>query len=128
MQSKNQIVIVQSRSDLDKKSESTFVVSEFIKSYRLIRAFKALALFWAIAIFCILIPMLHFVLVPAFLLVGIFMFFQQMGIHYYLIGGQIRCPSCEKEFDLKPVAFDWPKRDICPYCRADLTISAQISS
>lgn len=128
MQPQNQSVTVQSRSDLDKKSESIIVVSNFIKSYRLIRAFKALALFWAIAIFCILVPMLHFVLVPAFLLVGIFMFFQQLGIYYYLVSGQIRCPSCEKDFSLKPVAFDWPKREICPHCRADLTISAQTSS
>ncbi len=123
MQPFSQNVVVQSRSDLDKRSESVLVISEFIKSYRVIRALKALAICWAIALLCILIPILHFVLVPAFFFVGLFMFFMQMGIHYQLVSGQIQCPNCDKTMPLKPEAFDWPKREICSHCRADLTIN-----
>lgn len=123
MQPQNQNVVVQPRSDLDKQSESVLIVSEYLKSYRLMRALKALGICWAIALVCILVPILHFVLVPAFFLAGIFMFFMQMGIHFHLISGQIQCPSCDKDMPLKPGAFDWPKREICVNCRADLTIN-----
>ena len=122
MQPQSQNVIIQSRSDLDKQSESILIVSEYLKSLRVLRAFKALGICWAIALLCVLVPMLHFILVPAFFLAGIFIFFMQMGIHFYLVSGEIRCPSCDKNMSLKPGAFDWPKREICMNCRADLTI------
>lgn len=115
-------VIIRSRSDLDKQSDSKIMIVGFSKTSRIMRAVKSLAVCWAISIFCILVPMLHFILVPAFFILGIFMFFHQMSIHCYLISGTIGCPSCRKDLNLRPAAFDWPKREICQYCRADLSV------
>lgn len=115
-------VVVRSRSDLDKQSDGLIVVKGFGKSARMWRAIKALLICWFIAAFCILVPILHFVLVPAFLLVGVFMFFHQMSVTTHLISGSVRCPSCQNEMSLKPMAFDWPKREICTNCRSDLTL------
>lgn len=121
-------VRIRSRSDLDKHADSQLIVKGFSSGIRTMRAVKALLICWAIAVFCVLIPMLHFVLVPLFFLAGIFMFFNQMSVHSYLVSGTIPCPACQKEVILKPMAFDWPKREICNYCRADLSISPQTSS
>jgi hypothetical protein len=119
-------VIVKSRADLDKQSESTVEVVPLTKGSRLGRGLRALAICWGIAIFCILIPILHFVLVPLFLLIGILMFVQQYGQKYFFIAGAIQCPSCQTELKPSNGAFDWPKREICSHCRADLTLNEKI--
>lgn len=116
-------VIVKSRADLDKTTQANVQIVTLTKGGRLIRGLKALGICWAIAIFCILIPILHFVLVPLFLLIGALMFMQQWGQQYYFVSGSILCPSCQTEIKPKAGAFDWPKREICHNCRADLSFS-----
>lgn len=116
-------VIVKSRADLDKLSETQVEIEELTSSGRAMRGLKALGICWAIAVFCILIPMLHFILVPAFLLLGGLMFMQQWGQKFWFVEGTIRCPSCQTELKPRVGTFDWPKREICNNCRADLDIS-----
>lgn len=115
-------VTVRSRSDLDKSSTADIEVIELTTNSRLMRGLKGMGICWAIAVFCVLIPMLHFVLVPLFLFLGIVMFIQQWGQKHFCSGGTIQCPSCKTEMKLREGAFDWPKREICSGCRADLTI------
>jgi hypothetical protein len=115
-------VVIQSRADLDKSTECHVQIEELTSGGRAVRAAKAMGICWAIAVFCILIPVLHFVLVPGFLLIGILMFIQQWGQKFYFVEGTIRCPSCQTELKPRAGAFDWPKREICNNCRADLTI------
>ena len=115
-------VTVRSRSDLDKTSTADIEVVELSTNSRLMRALKGMGICWAIAVFAVLIPILHFVLVPLFLLLGVVMFMQQWGQKLYCMSGVIKCPSCQTEMKLKEGAFDWPKREICSGCRSDLRI------
>lgn len=119
-------VTVRSRSDLEKISTADVEIISLNSSSRMMRALKGLGICWAIAVFCVLIPILHFVLVPAFLLIGIVMFIQQWGQKFYFVSGSIRCPGCQTEMKLKEGAFDWPKREICTGCRSDLRIEKTI--
>jgi hypothetical protein len=111
-----------SRMDLDKETTAEIIVTDFSKGSRMMRAMRAIGICWGAAVFAILVPIVHFFLVPFFLLLGIFMFFQQYGLRMSLVRGQVRCPSCNSDVPLKAGAFDWPKREICGNCRADLLI------
>ena len=115
-------VTVKSRADLDKSSEANVEIVILTQGGRLFRAMKGLGICWAIAVFCVLIPILHFILVPLFLLIGIVMFLQQFGQKFYFASGSVRCPSCQTDMKPREGAFDWPKEEICGNCRAILKI------
>jgi hypothetical protein len=116
-------VLIKSRSDLKSVGSAQLKVTFFAKAARIYRAIKAGLICWLIGVFCILVPILHFVLVPAFFFLGLFMLMQQWSLRLYLEDGQtIHCPSCKGELLLKCGAFDWPKREICSHCRADLQL------
>jgi hypothetical protein len=89
---------------------------------RVARASKRAAIFWAIALVCVLIPMLHFVLVPAFLLIGIIMFAKTMSQAQLIWNADGECPACHAK-----THFDGPinaveSKEICPSCRTLLKI------
>lgn len=123
MENQNISVVITARANLDKQSSAQIVIKKIPEAMQIMRGLKALGICWVIALLCILVPILHFVLVPLFLVVGAFMFFQQMSIKVYLVEGKFNCPSCNAEIILKPAPFDWPKREICEACRADLSLN-----
>lgn len=84
---------------------------------RLMIALKAMSITWGIAFLCILIPVFHFILVPAFLLAGIVMFFIQHRRTEFLEQATVKCPECANVFELKNISFNWPLRQICPKCQ-----------
>jgi hypothetical protein len=105
----------------ESSSTGQIVFRERDRAERLWRAARTLAIFWTLAIFSILIPLLHFVLVPGFLLLGAFMFFGIYSEHISNLGGKGICPECKKEFDIvggKSLPYD----DICNLCRAHFKI------
>ena len=115
-------IIVVVRNDLDKQSRSQILVTSQTLFGRFKRASKVLAISWGIAILCILIPVLHFVLVPGGLLVGLFLFYRQISFHEMANGGTISCPKCNHEHQVVKEPFNWPKRENCPYCDAELIL------
>jgi hypothetical protein len=116
-------VEVSSRSALDKYTQAEISVSLISHGPRMMRGIKALAIAWILAIFFILVPVLHFVLVPAAFITGIVLFLHYFGLRHYLEVGAVICPSCDTEFKLKPNAFNLPIRELCPHCRADVLIT-----
>jgi hypothetical protein len=114
---------------MDTEKQNTAVVETRTLSLadRLWRSAKVLGTCWGIGILCILVPVFHFVLVPAFLLIGIGMFYRQMLFHEVLISGQICCPKCQKEFAATANAFNWPKRETCAACDAALILNPKES-
>jgi hypothetical protein len=62
---------------------------------RLKHAVLALAACWGIAALTVLIPIAHFVLVPAFFVLGIVLFAKKLGEHATFVGLTGTCPRCQ---------------------------------
>ncbi len=80
-------------------------------------AVRALGLYWGIALFCVLFPLLHFILVPFFLLLGIFLSVRAGLARERMVDGSVLCPECKKPFSVKPALVRWPMNEVCQECR-----------
>lgn len=116
-------VRVTSRISAEKSCASQIQAEVLPARARFKRAAKWLAIWWVLALFFVLIPMLHFVLVPFALVTGLVVMFRQLSLPYWQGGGRVVCPECHREFELEPRVFNWPRREICPECRNDLVIT-----
>jgi len=66
---------------------------------RLTRAAKRAGAFWAVAAGCVFLPVLHFVLVPTFVVVGAAAGFRQLGDQEIVSRVHGPCPRCGREQD-----------------------------
>ncbi len=78
--------------------------------------FKTLLTYWGIALACVLIPLLHFVLVPGFFLAGIYMASKAFEFRYQLVEGSFDCPTCQKKVHLKDRWFESDTTAHCDSC------------
>ena len=92
------------------------------KKYKINLGLKKLALFWGLAIVSIFIPVLHFVLVPAFLITGVVSFFNQFKHTHLINKGEYVCPSCKRDFQIKNIYFSDGHRLNCELCQTQLVI------
>lgn len=86
------------------------------------RAFKALGISFGLSIASIIVPILHFILVPGFFIAGpIFAYFlyKQKDM---VMGGSGTCPGCSKPFSIARGAEVWPLEDVCGLCHEHVTI------
>lgn len=84
---------------------------------------KFLAISFVAALFFVLIPILHFILVPLALIVGLVMFIQGLSTQEYRLETHLICPQCQKNFTLKAAPQNrWPIKENCPECRAEIII------
>lgn len=113
-------VHVRCRSALDKTYKTEVGVGTYSTPARVFSAIKWLGICWALAVFFIFVPILHFVLVPAAALLGLFMFAQRLMLREFMAKGEVRCPNCSHAVEVKPGGFGWPKREICSGCRSDV--------
>ena len=92
---------------------------------RLINGAKFLGLFWLIGLFCVLIPVMHFFLVPLAAIAGIVMFFVKFSQREVRQSGSIKCPKCGQVITLKGGTFNWPLTDSCPNCRYGFVVTSK---
>lgn len=95
-------------------------------SERISRASKKILVFWAAAILAILPPVLHFILVPLFFLLGLY-----LGVRSYLqtkliFGGEVACPGCTQAVAINPQPEIWPLTVYCTHCRLGLKINRAV--
>jgi hypothetical protein len=92
------------------------VVTSWDKASRLKRALKILCLLWIGAVVSIVIPGLHFILVPGLFLAGpiaaYFLYRQESAVS----GGTIQCPSCKNTIPVVRSPNSWPINVVCPRC------------
>jgi hypothetical protein len=108
--------------DADHESEASLDVQELTTSERTKGALKKLGLFWAMAVGSIFLPVMHFVLVPTFFIVGIVQCSLTFQLTKILHESELTCPKCKSKFMLPASAFNWPKREACPKCQSPLLI------
>lgn len=119
---------IQATAYSDKIEYGTAEVLALSKDQLFFKALAYLTACWCTAIVCILVPALHFVLVPAFFFLGIFLAVRVTKQRHLILSGQITCPHCSQEVILLKSAADWPHSEICQNCSSVLRISPSESS
>lgn len=83
---------------------------------RTARALKTLGLCWGLALITVVVPILHFILVPGFFVAGpaaAWIIYQQSSI---VLGGATTCPKCKEAFKIERGREKWPLEDVCSKC------------
>ncbi len=86
------------------------------------RAFKMWGYCWAGALFAVILPLIHFVLVPALILAGpgvAFWIFHQESV---ISGGSATCPRCKQEFAIARHPAKNPFDELCNHCQTAVKI------
>jgi hypothetical protein len=90
---------------------------------RTLRAIKLGGLCWCAALISVIIPLLHFVLVPSLLLAGPILAFIVLGQRSVVLGGEGICPNCQAFLPIARTAYQFPISDICAKCYSSLKIN-----
>lgn len=83
---------------------------------RLGRAAVRLLGAWVLAVGCVLVPLLHFVLVPGFLLAGPVLAWLAVRESVVVKSTSIACPKCGKDAPIETGTTGWPAGMRCGSC------------
>jgi len=105
-------------------AHGTVTIREFNHEQRTRRALAGLGQWWGVAIACVFVPVAHFVLVPSFLLYGVWQFIQRLGTAELATDARGACPDCGTEQTLE-LAPRWraPQPVTCKQCHRGLRLS-----
>jgi hypothetical protein len=98
-------------------------IRHFSQREILFRVLKTLGLLWGIAVFCVFLPVVHFVLVPLFLILGPIFALRARKYKFELLGGEVACPQCSQILKLPKSAILWPHTEICQNCAFHIRLS-----
>ncbi len=90
---------------------------------RIGRALRALGICWGLAVASVLVPVLHFLLVPGFLIAGPLLASYRWGEHLTVLAVRGECPGCGAAQGIKiglPPTTRMPLR--CESCRRQLIL------
>lgn len=93
---------------------------------RLGRGVVRLVVCWGLAVACILVPLLHFVLVPGFFIAGPVLAWLAARDTVVVKSARITCPKCGKETGIEPGTTGWPVPLRCSLCST--TFSATLTT
>ncbi|SRR6266496_851355 len=89
-----------------------------------LRAFKRGGLFWAVAAGCVFLPVLHFVLVPSFFVIGLAVGIKHLSDREIVSRVRGTCPRCGLEQDFAAGNRLTPSWELdCPACHNHLTLT-----
>jgi len=107
------------------KARASIAMLSLSQSDRFITAFKKSSLFFALAIGSVFLPVLHFVLVPTFLIVTVIVFMKGMKQTSWVVTGYTQCPQCKKWVEISPQYYTEPLRTSCSQCGERLLLKKQ---
>lgn len=105
-----------------KRTQGKAYLRSWNQKERLWRGGKGWLGAWLIGVVAVFLPILHFVLVPLFALLGPFAGFYFYSQTSVILGGVGECPSCGKELEIAKSKPQWPLEDLCLHCRESVTI------
>lgn len=92
------------------------------KKERTRRATKMLGICLGVGLFCVILPLIHFVLVPGMIIAGIVLFLRLLKQETLVLGGSGTCPECKATFKISRGKDLFPMAEVCESCRANLSI------
>jgi hypothetical protein len=101
--------------------EGHLILKERQPQERVTRALKAFCMWMLAAAVAVFIPVLHFVLVPAFVLVAIFMAANGLFDVFKIESGEIVCSRCGTTTPIEERAETYPLHIDCDHCDARMT-------
>ncbi|MBC7692325.1 MAG: hypothetical protein H7222_11225 [Methylotenera sp.] len=117
-----QEIAVKIRSQTDEVSIGSVQLEIWDQKERMRRALKLLALLWGIGIFCVILPLVHFFLVPSFLIAGPIAASIVYAKDRMILGGKGLCPHCKQDLPIAKTQDQWPISDLCTVCQSALSI------
>lgn len=105
-----------------KSAAGTIVVLSWAPQARTRRAIRILAFFWVGALFSVILPLLHFVLVPALFLAGPVAAWWVHQQDSQISGGEGECPQCGKSFPIAGHRTAAEFDELCNYCQCAVKI------
>ena len=110
------------------RGEGVLHYREFSRGDRINRAILSLIYCWLVGVPAALIPIIHLFTIPAFLIGGIVLFFQQLRSKTHVIRATGICPAHQYEVDIRLNHHQWPPAWVyCPECNNSLHLVADIS-
>lgn len=95
------------------------------KKERTLRALKIGGVCWGAALISVIFPLIHFFLVPGFLIAGPVVAFFIMGQESVVLGGSGTCPECQASLPIARTSYEFPISDLCTQCQANLKIEME---
>lgn len=118
-----QSVEIHSRNNRDlPPSKGQIKIVEWSKQERLKNAIKTLGMYFAFTCFSVMIPVLHYVLVPTLFVVMFIMAMDKYTQQKYNEGGEGVCPGCSEKIILEKSKFKERLTDTCGKCHDDVEI------
>ncbi len=122
------IILVSSRDNRElTPTNATITRIDFDKSERIKNALKTFGFLITMAFISIFVPILHFVLVPAFFLGSFIFAMDKFGEKTRNKGGQGECPKCHQHFKVQPSKWVPRITNNCDHCHEDLEMLLPVS-
>lgn len=91
--------------------------------------FKLMALrigiFFTLAIVSVFIPVLHFILVPAFLVASVLAGISASRFTSKATGGSVKCPHCKAAIQFGEAPLSWPMSYVCQSCASSVKVYSE---
>src|SRR3990167_5158528 len=113
-------------SQRDKCAVHELQAHVFTQHERMKRALVRLFSFIALAVISILIPVLHFILVPLFGLLAPFIAVKTYQEEVIIDECTLTCPECQKPAAFSKNSGQWPLHNSCSHCRNRIYFEAVI--
>ena len=110
-------------SETQQATKARLETRHYDRRDRIKYAFKMLSLSWLGAAVTLFIPLAHFILVPSFILLGIYLAISALRQLYIMDNASGKCPSCKEVIKIKLESKDQlPKWSYCPFCNKSVQI------
>jgi hypothetical protein len=100
-----------------RENKDTIELIHWTSSQRTMRALKMLGTFWGLALFSVFLPVLHFVLVPTFFLLGPIMAYGTYKQDAGIVAKDLVCPECGAVLKVSAQKMKWPLLLNCNNCK-----------
>lgn len=108
--------------DNEKESRGQLQLIYLSASARRWKAAKILGVLWVSALFAVLIPVLHFLLVPLLFICGPIAAYFSYRSKFKLGPTSLSCPNCHCPISILTTSLDWPIRQCCATCNKFIKI------
>ena len=120
---KKEIEVVVSSQSQKPSTHGKIFAEHWEEKDRIRRGMKWAAMFFGFACIAVLIPGLHFILVPSFLIASPIIGYKMYQQDHAILGGLANCPECQKEITLAASFHRLPVKDVCNHCFCEVTIA-----